>query len=539
MVDLELTRRNALETDNYYGKPESFFVFIVGVNDEWQEGRTEYGDTALYNEYLAAGVPPGQVVFVKDQKATKSNCEVELKELLKLATPSSTLVFYYGGHGSPTGLNTHEQEWQQKDIVSLIDSLFCGDRVVMLVDCCASGNFCRWIQPPHLVRHSYVCLMSTAPYTEAGAAWTMTTCWNNALQCSDGTLQLCLVIDFMSDSTAGIKGDLFTVYLGKGVNSESCTWLPQRPNQSTRRQLSWPRLEHHIPPDGRMSDTCLVGDRVYYKHSGGPYKVGAEYIPPVWLAATIQTKCGGEDVQLQVTDSISQLQWNVQVSYKQILNELHMASTYMIPEKFFEVQCKLATNFKYIDYSFTPATIVRAVGEDGNIHEANVVDSRDVDWDAYLAADNCIGSPPYGPHVVVCWSQNNATSVISLERINMPASSGTPFVSSLKTEEDGETAKERKALIASIESCGKTVCDARQVLGGTSKLTCFWPEDGEWYDAEALDPSSVSLGVLASHVMFTGPGPYCPVHYEDDELYLIPLRYVEKRVVCPWFFRCC
>jgi hypothetical protein len=92
MIELQVTRKNAVDTENDYGKPESFLVFLVGVNDRWQGGRTECAYITLYNEYLAAGVPPGQVGLVKDKKATKSSCEVELKQFLKLATPSSTLV---------------------------------------------------------------------------------------------------------------------------------------------------------------------------------------------------------------------------------------------------------------------------------------------------------------------------------------------------------------------------------------------------------------------------------------------------------------
>jgi hypothetical protein len=70
----------------------------------------------------------------------------------------------------------------------------------------------------------------------------------------------------------------------------------------------WPRLENHVPPDGRVSDTCLVGDGVYYKQSRGPYKAGTESTPSVWLAATIQTRSRGACIRLQVMDSISQLQ---------------------------------------------------------------------------------------------------------------------------------------------------------------------------------------------------------------------------------------
>lgn len=83
--------------DENHGVPESFFVFIVGVNEQWENGRAKHGDIALFNTYIAAGVPSDQIVFVKDKDATKSNCEKRLTQFLKVSTPSSTLVFYYGG----------------------------------------------------------------------------------------------------------------------------------------------------------------------------------------------------------------------------------------------------------------------------------------------------------------------------------------------------------------------------------------------------------------------------------------------------------
>jgi predicted metal-binding transcription factor (methanogenesis marker protein 9) len=541
MLDFESKHTNRVDPNENYGNPESFFVFIVGINGQWEDGRSEEGDIALYNAYLSAGVPPDQVVFVKDQKATKSNCESELKRFLKHSHPSSTFLFYYGGHGQPTGFSTHEEEWRHQDVVDLIDSSFSGDRVIVLADCCGSGNFCKWLQKPlYSGRHSYVCIMSTAPYTEAGAAWTMTSNWMTSMRCSGGSLQLRRVIDFLSDETARKKGDLLVVFLSKDVHSGSCTWLPQLPQDRARKKLSWRGLKHYVPQDAKVTSRWNIGDIVYYKHPGGPCPtLEAMYVPPVWLRATIQSKLSwGRRLKLEVSGPAEpQLQWTVEVSRKELLNDLYMAPTCMVPDKFYEVQCELAMHCKYFDYSLPPSEKVKVIGRDGDTHDAVVMDWKDVDWKAYLASGSCNDKGPVGPYVAISWIEHKETSIMPLERVIIPghdvssASEGHCHKTPVKVTYP-ELSRPQDALTKSIESCGKEVCDARQALG-TSRLACFWPEDGEWYDAEALDPSSVPLEVLASHALFAISGPYCPVHYEDDEIYLTPLHYV-RRKVCPF-----
>jgi hypothetical protein len=211
----------------------------------------------------------------------------------------------------------------------------------------------------------------------------------------------------------------------------------------------------------------------------------------------------------------------------------------MVPAKFYKVQCELAKNFKYLDYSLTPATAVNVIDENDKTYDASVIDWRDVDWKKYLASGSCDNSRPYGPYVAIYWLNDKKTLVVPLGRIVVPghdslSASDSNFLGTMKADDGNGNLWQRKALWKSIESCGKKVCNAGEALG-TSKLSCFWPEDGEWYDADALDPSSISLDVLASHVMFTVAGKYCPVYYEEDyTTYLIPLHYIRKRKACPF-----
>jgi len=102
----------------------------------------------LRQAYLQAGVPSHQIVHVMDdEECTLANTRQQLLQFLmsieqqQLLTKSSTLVFYYGGHGMPGGFVMSDDEWwPYADVVSLIESEFQGGRVLYLLDCCASGN---------------------------------------------------------------------------------------------------------------------------------------------------------------------------------------------------------------------------------------------------------------------------------------------------------------------------------------------------------------------------------------------------------------
>jgi hypothetical protein len=99
---------------------------------------------------------------------------------------------------------------------------------------------------------------------------------------------------------------------------------------------------------------------------------------------------------------------------------------------------------------------------------------------------------------------------------------------------------QRKALIQSIASSGKTIGDPNALFGGTNvKLLAYWPEEDEWYEAEPMadDATALPLHVLASHAQFTLPGEYCAILYEDGERHLSPLYYI-KSMQHQWN-RCC
>jgi hypothetical protein len=132
----------------------------------------------------------------------------------------------------------------------------------------------------------------------------------------------------------------------------------------------------------------------------------------------------------------------------------------MVPAKFYKVQCKLAKNFKYLDYSLTPATAVNVIGEDGKMYDALIIDWRDVDWKKYLASGSCDNSRPYGPYVAIYWLNDKETRVVPLGLVVVPrndslSASDNNFLGTMKADDGDENLWQRKALLKSIESCGK------------------------------------------------------------------------------------
>jgi len=233
------------------------------------------------------------------------------------------------------------------------------------------------------------------------------------------------------------------------------------------------------------------------------------------------------------------------------MNDFYMGQLWMLPKTFEKAQREMARNFKYLDYAalaayYTPgSSVIHAETNDGLIQKAQVVDWRDFDWKTYLIESNLCDrkQPPFGAHIPVRWIHNQESTLLSLQRIQSPPHSYNnnnnnnnnivvdPFLGASEIDLENERKKwERKALIQSLESSGKSICNAKTKFGNSKyKLKAYWPEDGKWYSAKALDPDGVNLETLASHAQFVIPGKYCPLLYEDGEFALSPLHYVSKR----------
>lgn len=559
--DYETASTIASTPDCDYGHSSSFFVFIVGINDEWRndDGRGTDGDVAMWEEYLEFGVPSNQVVFLRDEKATKSACEERLVELLASATRKSTLVFYFGGRGSATGFCTFsdggddQPYWRYRDVIRSVKEHFEGERVILLADCSGSGGLGFELQspPPQLLpeQHplptaSFVCIMSVPSYFKAGPEWTLTSAWIEAMECSDGKLSLFTVLDFLSDEMARYKGNLLSVYLSPCVNVDSCSWLPHRPKLEKKCSLKWRHLRDHVPFSARVGNLdCTVGNRVCYKHPGRTTDLAS----PLWLNATVQGKSADGTLQLLVEDTQSGQKWEVSESKSKLLNEVYTASFNLIPTGFQEAQCRLAKAGRYVDFSCAPrkpvtVTLLNGQQKDGIILDWREVQNWEVMVESFFSEETTETTFKSGPVVAVAILQYGQKKLLLVARqqvgglvVESPMSNAieeTAKMDDVDSDEKTNSAAiqasdQRTAILKSIESSGKTICDAYKVLG-VEDLMCFWPETG-FYSAEPLRLDDVSLQALTSHCHFTLTGPYCPVHFsEDDTDYLVPLSYLRS-----------
>ena len=520
-----------------YGAPQAFFVFLVGHCEEWPENRVEQGDIAVYHEYLAAGVPRSQICFVKDRDCTNTNCQKQLQNFLQTTRPQSTLVFYYAGHGHPTGFNTRHDEWTYRQVCHTVDERFQGERVLFLLDCCASGNLARWLAPPFVVKKDYIAIANAAPFTEAsdeGEEWVLSNSFIRGMRSNNGDVPLERVLDFLTDRLALVLGNQATVYTSSGADCQRSDWMPRRTPNYVSDVLEWNRLDENIPDDARVSSRWKKGSSVFYKHPGGSCKPESRYLPPGWYSATIirETDSDGCYVDLEVKCSTNGLVWEVRAPRIELMNDFYMGQTWMIPDQCERALCLLAKNFKFLDFSITPNTTVKVVADSygDRMRSARVLDWRYFDFKGYLKSGQCSRDPPFGAHVAVEWCDDDSTTLLPVQNISFPVLHVPLFSPSLDEVDGMEGTWARKAMLMSIESSGKVVVNAKDTMG--SKLVAFWPSDDRWYHAQPLDPNRVSLKILASHVEFTLKGPYCPLSYEDGDRYLSPVFYVDRRASC-------
>ena len=549
------TTQTPLHQPTQRDDPRNYFVFIVGVCAQWG-GRSKYGDIALYEAHRDAWIPDDQIVFLKDDNASKQNCVDSLSKLLENSFEQSTLIFYYGGHGHATGFNTPGRTFRYKELIRQIEASFRGDRVILLADCCASGNLAEFVRTPLALRHSYVCLMSTQPYMEAGADWCMTICWINVLKSKGRSLSLSQVIAYMADETAISKGDCLASYCrGAETSPDNCTWIPRLQSSSSNtsssqglHNLTFRDPLTTLPEQSKVGMDCKVGQRVYYRHPGGslPGVEPSVQLMPCWMQAYIRQKHNdhrNRSVSLTVDDLVDDdLTFEITVPIASLLSEYQMWTTWVVPDEFYAAQCAMARKFKYFDYSVRPSTPVSVLwDDDGKTYNATVMDWRDVDWGEYEDDDDISLRGPLGPQIVVHWDDENKFSLVPLANVKSRNNVGAKLsrfftdashvTSSQMNSNNNDTTqqKQQACLIKSLETCGKIVIDG-QKLFGSSLLSCPYPKDDEVYDAVALDIPSTSLETLASHAPFTAVGEYCAVRYlEDDELQLIPVEYVSVK----------
>ena len=135
-------------------QPSTTWVFAVGVLKfdnpslaTWpDQGRA---DADMIRALEKRGVPSDQIVFLKNEQATRENITRQLGPFLRRAKPSDTFLFYYAGHGSrdysdparTCTLVTYDtgSTWTVGSLFDTVEKNFRGRQVIYTADCCHSG----------------------------------------------------------------------------------------------------------------------------------------------------------------------------------------------------------------------------------------------------------------------------------------------------------------------------------------------------------------------------------------------------------------
>jgi hypothetical protein len=169
-------------------EPEKTWVFAVGVIQfdnpkltSWpDEGRV---DARLMQVLRKRGVPEDQILFIKNEEATRKNIAQKLSPFLKRIGEDDTLIFYYAGHGgrdytTPTRACTFmtydtASRWAVGSIFESVEKNFRGKQVIYTADCCHSGCLVE-----EAVRHQgrAAALTSAHVASTSTGRWTFTRC---------------------------------------------------------------------------------------------------------------------------------------------------------------------------------------------------------------------------------------------------------------------------------------------------------------------------------------------------------------------------
>lgn len=172
-------------------QPERTWVFVIGTL-EWKHEemwdsfpKEKRRDRELVNFFRRQGVPPAQVVYLRDDQATERRIKDSLSRHLGRARPGDFLFLYYTGHGyqDEDSGDTYLASWDAGDegvrgwavhsIPASIERHFKGDRALIVLDNCYSGALTRTVRRMQS-RVSYAVLTSSTSNQVSTANWTFT-----------------------------------------------------------------------------------------------------------------------------------------------------------------------------------------------------------------------------------------------------------------------------------------------------------------------------------------------------------------------------
>ena len=178
-------------------EPEKSWLFATGVLEfeagitGWpEEGRV---DSVMVQAFKHRGVLPERVTFLKNEHATKQAMIRGFRDQAIAAGEDDTLIFYYAGHGTRRYIKDERQSsvvpYDSKPgdvdsdlpisrVFDIIEKSFKGRKVIILADCCHSGEFKVEAEKRAAAsdKFSYAVLTSAHASSRSTGAWTFTQC---------------------------------------------------------------------------------------------------------------------------------------------------------------------------------------------------------------------------------------------------------------------------------------------------------------------------------------------------------------------------
>lgn len=141
-------------------------------------------DEDLVKQFKSDGVPPADLIFLEDAKATHAAICNSLSALAARAGPGSTLIFYFQGHGSrklfccydTDAKNPDQTELHADEIFDILNRSWKGNRLLLVGDCCSSGSLASVVRQFERQRPNVhaACIASATASNISTGRWTFT-----------------------------------------------------------------------------------------------------------------------------------------------------------------------------------------------------------------------------------------------------------------------------------------------------------------------------------------------------------------------------
>jgi len=177
-------------------KPKNTKVIVLGLGlEDWDNPDDAIGhrDEVLHKFFKKCGVPAKNNIHIRNEKGDYDSMVAFLPDFLAESDEETLFIFYYAGHGDVVADSEQEYDLQfchpsedaesltLTDLIEAIEENFEGTNVLLMADCCCSGNIARFAATTES-EYAYAGLTSSLASKSSTGNWTFTDCILEALQ---------------------------------------------------------------------------------------------------------------------------------------------------------------------------------------------------------------------------------------------------------------------------------------------------------------------------------------------------------------------